>query len=258
VNYGRIKLDIKLRIGDINETGADAVLFGVFDGVKKPADDLGSIDKALHGEITKLIKQGEIKGKAGEISIIHTMGKVPAGKAVVIGLGKSADLTQDKIRIAIADACRALRKKGVKHIETVLIGAGVNNISPGTAAKAITEGAILGLYTFTRHITKKPESGEVTELVINDRNPRNKAAVQQGINTGKIMAEAANLARDMVNEPSNFMTPTMMAAEARKVAKKHGLEIEVLERKQMKEMGMGGLLGVAQGSEEPPKFIVLK
>jgi len=89
----------------------------------------------LDGEITKLIKQGEIKGKAGEISIIHTMGKVPAGKAVVIGLGKSEDLTADKIRIAIADACRALRKKGVKHIETVLIGAGVNNINPGTAAQ---------------------------------------------------------------------------------------------------------------------------
>ena len=88
-------------------------------------------DKAMDGEITKLIKQGEIKGKAGEISIIHTMGKIPAGKAVVIGLGKSEDLTADKIRIAIADACRALRKKGVKHIETVLIGAGVNNINPG-------------------------------------------------------------------------------------------------------------------------------
>jgi leucyl aminopeptidase len=251
-------LDIKLRIGDISKTGADAVMFGIFDGVKKTADELASIDKAVDGEITKLIKQGEIKGKAGEISIIHTMGKVHAGKAVVIGLGKSEDLTADKIRIAIADACRALRKKNVKHIETVLIGAGVNNISPATAAQAITEGAILGLYTFNRHITKKQEQGEIGELVINDRDPKNKAAVQQGINIGKILAEAANLARDMVNEPSNFMTPTIMAAEARKIAEKHGVEIKVLERKQMKEMGMGGLLGVAQGSEEPPKFIVLK
>jgi leucyl aminopeptidase len=81
-------LDIKLRIGDISKTGADAVMFGIFDGVKKTADELASIDKAVDGEITKLIKQGEIKGKAGEISIIHTMGKVHAGKAVVIGLGK--------------------------------------------------------------------------------------------------------------------------------------------------------------------------
>ena len=251
-------MEIKLRTGDINKTGADAIMFSIFEGVKKPTDDLASADKALDGEITKLIKQGEIKGKAGEISIIHTMGKVPAGKVVVIGLGKSEDLTADKIRIAIADACRALRKKGVKHIETVLIGAGVNDINPGTDAQAITEGAMLGLYTFNRHITKKQEQGEIAELVINDRNPRNKAAVQQGINIGKILAEAANLARDMVNEPSNFMTPTMMAAEARKVAEKHGLEIKVLERKQMKELGMGALLGVARGSEEPPKFIVLK
>lgn len=153
-------MDIKLSSSDINKSAADAVLFAIFEGDKKLSADLASIDKALGGEITKLFKQGEIKGKAGEISIIHTLSKVPAGKAVIIGLGKGEDLTPDKIRIAIADACRALRKKGVKHLETGLIGAGANNINPGAAAQAITEGAILGLYTFNRHITKKPESGK--------------------------------------------------------------------------------------------------
>ena len=157
----------------------------------------------------------------------------------------------------MADACRTLRKKGVKKLETALIGVGVNNIDPETSAEAIAEGAILGLYTFNRHITKKPEQSEITELVINGRDLKSKTAVQRGVNTGKILAEAANLARDLVNEPSNYMTPTILAAEAKKVAEKHGLEIEVLERKQMQELGMGALLGVARCSEQPPKFIVL-
>jgi leucyl aminopeptidase len=176
---------------------------------------------------------------------------------VILGLGKDKDITADKIRIAMADACRTLRKKGVKKLETALIGVGVNNIDPETSAEAIAEGAILGLYTFNRHITKKPEQSEITELVINGRDLKSKTAVQRGVNTGKILAEAANLARDLVNEPSNYMTPTILAAEAKKVAEKHGLEIEVLERKQMQELGMGALLGVARGSEQPPKFIVL-
>jgi leucyl aminopeptidase len=251
-------LEIKVRTGDISKSAADAILFGVIDGVKKPTGELAAVDNALGGVISRLIKQGEIKGKSGEITVIHALGKIPAGKAVIIGLGKSEDLTPDKIRIAMSDACRTLRKKGVKFIETALIGTGVNNIPPETAAEAVTEGAILGLYTFNRHITKKPESGEIAELIINCGNTAEKNAAQKGINLGKILAAAANQARDMVNEPSNFMTPTMMAAEAKKTGEKSGLGIEVLERRQMKELGMGGLLGVAQGSQEPPKFIVLK
>ena len=250
-------MDIKLKIGDFSKTGADTLLFSVFEGMTKPADDLAGIDKILAGEVSKLIKQGEIKGKSGEVTIIYTLGKIPAGKVAIIGLGKSKELTPDKIRIAIADVCRTLRKKGAKRVAVVLAGMVVNNINPETSAQVITEGAILGLYTFNRHISKKPEQGEIEELVIVDRNSKNKTGIQHGITCGRILAEAANLARDMVNEPPNYMTPTILAGEAKKIAEKHGLKIEVLERKQMQELGMGGLLGVAQGSQEPPKFIVL-
>ena len=111
-------------------------------------------------------------------------------------------------------------KKAPNNIETALVGVGVNNIYPETAAQAIAEGAILGLYTFNRHLTKKPEQGEIEEMVIIDRNSKNKTAMQQGINTGEVLAEAANLARDMVNEPPNYMTPTIMAEEAKRVAEK--------------------------------------
>jgi leucyl aminopeptidase len=251
-------LDIKVRIGDFSKTTADTLLLGAFSDVKKPADELAGVDIALDGEVTRLIKQGEIKGKLNEVTIIHTLGMLPAGRVAILGLGKKQELTPDKIRIAVAEACRTLRKKGAKHIEAVLVGNGVNQISPEAAAEVITEGAILGLYTFNRHLTAKSEQGEIEELVIVDPDAKNKTAVQQSVNSGKILAEAANLARDMVNEPPNYMTPTILAGEAVKVAEKNGLEIEILERKQIEELGMGGLLGVAQGSQQPPKFIVLR
>ena len=251
-------MDIKIKIGDISKTRADTILLGIFENVKKLSGDLADVDKLLDGEVAKLIKQGEIKGKLSEITIVHSLGKLHAGRVVILGLGKSKELTADKIRIAFADACRTLRKKGAKHIDVTLIGVGINDVTAETSAQAIAEGAILGLYTFNRHITKKSDQGKIEGLVVIDRNPKNKTAIKRGVDTGVVMAEATNLARDMVNEPSNYMTPTMMAEEAGRVAVKNGLEIEVLERDRMKELGMGAMLGVAQGSEEPPKFIILR
>ena len=251
-------MDIKVRIGNIGKTRADTILLGIFEDIKKLSGDLAGMDKLLDGEVARLIKQGEIKGKLSEVTVIHSLGKLPASRMAILGLGKSKELTPDKIRIALADACRALRKKGAKHIETALVGVGLNDITVETSAQAITEGAILGLYTFTRHLSKKSEQGEITGITIIDRNLKNKTALARGVHTGVVLAEAANLSRDMVNEPPNYMTPTIMAEEARQVAAKHGLEIEVLEREQMKELGMGAMLGVAQGSKESPKFIVLR
>jgi leucyl aminopeptidase len=125
------------------------------------------------------------------------------------------------------------------------------------AAQALTEGSILGLYTFRKHITKEPEHGEIEELLIVERDGSKHAALEQGVKRGRILAEATNCARDMINEPANYMTPSDMAEVARGVCAKYGLECTVLEREEMKNLGMGALLGVAQGSRQPPKFIVI-
>jgi leucyl aminopeptidase len=251
-------VEVKVRIGDISKTRVDTILLGIFEDGKKLSAELAAVDKALDGEIAKLQKQGEIKGKLSEITLIHSLGKLPANKIAVLGLGKTAELTQDKIRIAVADACRGLRKKGAKHIDAALLGLGAEDISAEAAAQAIAEGAVLGLYTFTRHLSKKSEQGEIEGFTIIAADAKNKAAVERGANLGVILAAAANQARDMVNEPSNYMTPTVMAAEAKKTAEKYGLGIDILEKKQMQELGMGAMLGVAQGSNEPPKFIILR
>ena len=248
-------MEIKATTDNITGIKTGAIIVNHFEGVKQPEGAAADIDKILGGAISNLIKQKDIKGKINEITLLHSMGKLPASKVVVLGLGNKKELTINKVRGAIAEACRYLRGKGVSSIASVIAGEGINKIKTEDAVQAMTEGAMLGLYTFRRYITKKENNfGEIKELTIVGKE---KKQVEKAIARGKIMAEAANYARDMVNEPGNFMTPTQMANTTRQLAKKYGLKVEILDRAKMKELGMGGLLGVSQGSQQPPKFIIL-
>ena len=251
-------MESKVIIADITEIEVDALIINLFEEVSQPGGATGAVDKALDGVISQLIASGEIKGKLGELNLIHTLGKIPARRVLVAGLGKQQDLNLDRVRRIAGEACRFLRKKGVKRVATIAHGAGLGGIEPEKAAQAIIEGSILGLYTFRRHITKEPETAEIEELLILEREEEKLHQLERGCAVGRIMAEAANFARDMINEPANFMTPGDMAQIAGKVASEYKLGCTVLEREQMQELGMGALLGVAQGSQQPPKFIILK
>ena len=250
-------MEIKVVVGDIAKTKADAIIVNFFEGMEHLDGDLATIDKALDGAVSQLISQGEIKGKLNEITIIHSLGRLPAARVVIAGLGKKQPLSRDKVRGAMAETCRFLRQKGVDSIASIAQGAGVAGISVAVAAQAVAEGALLGVYSFRKHITKKAEYGEIKQIVIVDADEANRPALEQGCYKGRVLAEATNLARDMVNEPANYMTPAHMAEAAAKLAETYDLEITILEREQMQELGMGALLGVTQGSQQPPKFIVL-
>ena len=250
-------MEIKVIAGNIAEIKADAIIVNHFEGLEHLEGVTASLDKTLGGAISQLMAQGEIKGKLNEITIVHSLGKLPAARVVVTGLGKQPALSQDKVRGAVAETCRLLRQKGVASMATIAHGAGIGGITPEAAAQAVTEGALLGTYSFRRHITKEAEYGEIKQLTVVEADETRLPALEQGCYKGRILAGATNLARDMVNEPANYMTPTHMADTAARLAKDYGLELSVLEREQMQELGMGALLGVAQGSRQPPKFIVL-
>ena len=251
-------MEIKVIVGDIDKIKAGAIIVSLLEGVERLDGDIATIDKALDGAISQLISQGEIKGKLNEITIIHSLGKLPADRVAVAGLGKPPELSQDRVRGVVAETCRQLRQKGVDSIATTALGAGTAGISPEAAAQAVTEGVLLGVYSFRRHITKEAEYGEIQQFLIVTSHQAERAVLAEGCHKGRILAEATNLARDMVNEPANYMTPSHMADTATRLAETYGLEISVLEREQMQESGMGALLGVTQGSRQPPKFIVLR
>lgn len=250
-------MEINVIAGEIDRVEAGAILVTLFEGMEHLEGDTATADRALGGAISQLISHGEIKGKLNEITIIHSLGKLPAARVAVAGLGKSTELSLDRVRGAVAEACRQLRQKGMDSIATTPLGAGTAGISPETSAQAITEGALLGVYSFRQHITTEAEYGELKQCLIVTSQKEELPALERACRQGRILAEATSLARDMVNEPANHMTPSHMADTATRLAESYGLKIDVLEREQMQEQGMGALLGVTQGSHQPPKFIVI-
>ena len=251
-------MEAVISIGDITKSDAGAIIVFIFEGETSLDDATARVDKALGGAIFQLISTGETKGKLNQTVVIHTLGKLAVPRVAVVGLGKKADLTTDKLRVAMAEVCRLLHKKNVSSAATVAAGVDIGKIDLTGSAQAMTEGALLGLYTFRKHITKEPENIEFTQLTIVDSDAGTLADLQEGVRIGRIVASAANLARDMVNEPSNFMTPTDLATIASDIARAHNLGITIMERDQVRELGMGAFLGVTQGSQQPPKFIVLR
>jgi leucyl aminopeptidase len=248
-------LEIKVIVGDIAQIDADAIVVNLFEGVEQPAGATAGVDKALDGAISSLISRGEIKGKFGEVSIVHTFEKLPAGIVAIAGLGKRQDFNVDKIRGVAGEFCRALRKLNCHKIATILHDAGIGSIELEASAKAIAEGALLGLYNFTKY--KKPEYEDIEEMMIVVREREKVPILESAIGKGKVVALATNLARDMVNEPANYMTPGQMAEAAKEISSKYNLEFKVFDREDMEAMGMGALLGVAKGSNQPPKLITL-
>ena len=250
-------MEVNVVAGDVTRVKAGAVIVGFFEEAKSLDGDIASIDRALGGAVSGLVSRGEIKGKLNEINIIHSLGRLAADRAVVMGLGKSEELTLDRIRGAVAEACRYLTKKRVNDIATVAYGVGVGDITLEASAQVVAEGALLGVYSFRKHITREDEHVELKKLTLVGGKKADVKHLARGCHKGRILAEATNLARDMVNEPANFMTPSDMAQMADKIAKEHSLELTILDKQEMQKLGMGALLGVAQGSCQPPKFIVL-
>jgi len=251
-------VEIKVCVGDIIQTRSDVIILQYFEGSERLDGDIGTADRALGGAISQLISKGEIKGKFKEITVIYTLDKLPSPKLVIVGLGKKSDLNLEKIRAAVAEVCKTLRQKSPEKIDSLALGTGMPGIELEEIGQAICEGALLGTYTFRKHITKAADYKEIKQLNIMVTENKNIADMERGLQKGKIISEAVTLARDMVNEPANFVTPTVMAEIAGQQAQKHNLGIQVIDREEMQAMGMGGLLGVSQGSRQPPKFIVLK
>ena len=250
-------MEIKVVQGDITEQHVGAIVVNLFEGVSTPGGATGIVDRALDGVITRLIREGEIKGKKGETTLIHTLGKMSPSRVLVLGLGKDSGFEAETVRWVSGEACRYLRRIGVEKFATIAHGAGIGGINATDSARAIVEGSVLGLYRLNRYITPDGSVPEIREMSIIEFDPGKVQGLEEGVSEGMVTAEATALCRDMVNEPANVMTPERMAEVALDVANESGLKLEVLERPQMEVLGMGALLGVARGSPEPPKLIVL-
>jgi leucyl aminopeptidase len=253
-----MRMKIEVQAGDICERDAGAIVVNLFQGVRSPGGATGAVDSALDGAISRLIEAGDIKGKAGELTLIHTLGRLPSPKVIVAGLGKSEKFDADAVRTTAAGVARFARRSGARSVATIVHGAGIGGLDPDVCAEAVVEGSMLGAYRFLKHKQPDEDRKELESLTLVEHDGARIDGFRAAARRGEILAEATNSARDMANEPANHLTPSDLAARALELAADAGLQIEVRDRDWMEEKGMGALLGVASGSIQPPKFIVMR
>lgn len=216
-----------------------------------------AVDDALGGLLQELFASGEFKGEAGELTTVHTMGKLATPRVVFAGLGKQEKLQTLAILRAYGAAARHLQQAGARDIALASLLEDAS-LDMETQTQATIEGALLGIYTFKKYQkTDAYGNGRGINKISVLADAADHARLQSALKRAVALAEAANFTRDLVNEPPNVLTPTELANRASLVAKRFELDFEVLDRPQMQELGMGGLLGVSQGSREPAKFIIM-
>jgi leucyl aminopeptidase len=208
---------------------------------------------AQDGWMTELRASGEFTGKLYEMATLHRPQGSGAKRLVVIGGGKRAKISTAETRRIAGALLRGLKSKGVRTIALLLEG-----LDTQEYAQSIAEGAVLGSWEADKYKSDpKKNEKHVDEfaLVV----PKGDAeTLTPLIDRGRTIAEAQNLARDLVNEPPNRLLPETLAKAAQNVSAEFGLECDVLDESAMRELGMGALLGVAQGSSNPPFLIAIK
>jgi leucyl aminopeptidase len=197
-----------------------------------------------------LFDGGEVKGKAFELTLIHHPTGVAAARVLLAGCGRAAEFDAAQLRSVSGAAVRHLKSKSFKNVALAL----EPDWTADDYVSAAVEGAILGHYEPDLYKT----DNDKTELESFRVVAGGDASVEKAVTRGRILAEAQNFTRRLVNEPANRLTPADIAAAARELATEFSLDCEVLDQDQMKGLGMGALLGVAQGSAEPAALIVLR
>lgn len=241
--------------GNFTEANVDALAVAVFKGEKSNSGVLGDLDKLTGGIISAVIKNEEFKGDAGQTALIRfaPSGKVKAGKLLLVGVGEASEQKPGNIAKLSATATRYLRKRNVKSFALLPRG---NGKAAEAAAQSVI-GFITGQFELDKYKTKEKNDKTVDTLVICVDGGR-PADLKSGIARGQAVGDSINFTRDLANEPPNILHPTEMARRAQEMAKEVGLKYEVLDEAKMIKMGMGSLMSVSLGSEQPAKLIVLR
>ncbi|HEY5931505.1 MAG TPA: leucyl aminopeptidase, partial [Nitrospira sp.] len=249
---------VQAKQGRVDTETTDALVLLFCEGEGLPKEDGASLDRVLGGALRELLQSKEFDGKAGEVVLFHTQGKIPAKRLILVGLGKKRELGLDQIRQAMGQAVKRVRQAKSVTFTVALPSVVPQEASPIDVGQTLTEGAILGSYQFTAYRSDAQTGKDVKAMTILAPQKDQLRQLSEGIRRGVATAEATVFVRDLCNHPSNVMTPTKIAQEAKVIAKETGVALKVLEQKDMEKLGMGALLGVARGSHEPPKFIILE
>jgi leucyl aminopeptidase len=246
-------MQINLELKPLAAIETEALVTYVFDDSEGPQGRAAELDQAIGGLLGKLNKSGELTGKSLETTLIHAPAGLQAARLLLVGAGKRELFNAATLRKIAGVAVRYLKARSVHNAVFVVREGGATEEN----AQAITEGIVTADFETDKYKSEKKKDKFIDAVAIAGFGGPEKAAGEKGVTRGRVIGEAQNFARDLVNEPSNKLTPKILAARAEAMAKEVGLAVEILDEKKIADLKMGALLSVAQGSVEPPRVIVI-
>jgi leucyl aminopeptidase len=245
-------LKSETRAVSIREASADVMVLPIYEGESPAEGRLEELDAATGGSIAALSEAGELRGKRDEVTYLHGAPGLASGRVVIVGMGKRG-VDRDQERRAISVGVRHMRGKRHGSIAVVDRGEEAADRFGSLAVEAVSAAAV----DLSAYKTLDRDDLAVDALVVATSAERH-GAVARGVERGRAVADAVAFTRYLGNEPGNNMTPAILAENAAAMAEREGLSCEVLGEDRLKEMGMGALLAVSRGSEEPPRLIIMK
>jgi leucyl aminopeptidase len=251
-------MEFSIKSANLEKQRGGCLVIGVFES-KKLAPSGALIDRLTDQALSKAIKRGDMQGKTATTLLLHNLPKSPYDRNLLLGLGKEQDLSDRPFREIVRASIRAISATGAADAVLCLPELPVKTRDINWKTQQIAIVTTESLYRFDQMKSKpdetKPALNKLTLYVANSAETK---AAELGLKQGRAIANGMNLTKDLGNLPGNVCTPTYLAEQATALAKKHKLQIQVLERKDMEKLGMWSLLSVANGSRQPPKFIVLQ
>jgi leucyl aminopeptidase len=249
-------VEFPVRTGAPARQRTECAILPLFDDRKLTAATK-DFDRASGGAITKLVRGGDAPSRLGSVTLVHRTGRTTAARWLLVGCGKRADFTAKRLTTALAAAINALRSGGTKEATSFL---GYDALlTPADTARHSVETARASTYRFDELKSRRDPPWRLVRLGLGLATGTSTSEVRAAIKIGNAIADGTDLARDLGNRPANICTPSHLADAARNVAKRFArMEVKVLDEKDMRRLGMGALLSVTQGAEEPPRLIVLE
>ncbi|MFC0270946.1 leucyl aminopeptidase [Metabacillus herbersteinensis] len=243
----------ELHFNEENET----LIIGLFQQNNQLSGIVGQLDESLGGQITTLLKDGDLSAKRKTITKIHTLGQIAAKRLFFVGLGKEKDFNFEDAREVFGKLFKSIQDAKLQNITIALDTFVTETIDPNEAAHALAEACPLSTYKIIdyKQRSNEPEKNIESIRVISEADVDE---IRSSLFVGYTFGKGTNTARTLVNMPANILTATELATISVELAEKYDFEHEVLEKEDMEKLGMGALLAVNQGSVEPPKMIVLK
>jgi len=218
----------------------------------KPQLKLSTSDSAVQSVAADLLASGELTGRPFEANLLHKPAGLKAKRLLLIGGGAAKKFTSYDLRRIAGTAVRTLKSRGIRSFAFIA----PPSIPAEEAVRAIVEGALVGNFDPDYYRSDRKDQ-KIDALTIVAGGNADHSALEKAAQEAQIIGESQNFTRDLVNEPSNRMTPTILADRAKKMCQEVGLKCEVYGADKIKELKMGAFWSVAQGSDEPPALIVM-